>query len=360
MDCFFAAVEMRDNPKYRQVPLAVGGAEARGVICTSNYLARVFGVKSAMSGAFARKLCPQLVFAPLRFPAYKEASSQVFQILKNYTSKLEGLSLDEAYLDLSDICKNYEDAKNLAFQIKQEIFDLTQLTCSIGISYCKFLAKFASDYKKPNGFFLIDQHNFEDIILPQALIRLPGVGAKTYERLQGVGLKTVEDLKRLGAAKALKLFGDQGLDLYQYACGIDDSTVESEREAKSISVEETFSEDIFDISEMEQNLEKLLPDFYLRLKKFKELGEHKTKVISSFFVKLKCTNFKSYVTTKTYSSHYFENLISDGSVNNDQKKLMKKLLAECFDKGAMPVRLLGLGVKLSERIDTQLSLFESA
>jgi DNA polymerase IV len=364
MDCFFAAVEMRDQPALRNVPLAVGGAEARGVICTANYLARSYGVKSAMSGAFARKLCPKLVFAPLRFFAYKEASAQVFEILAKYSNILEGLSLDEAYLDLSERCSSIEDARKLASQIKKEILQKTELTCSVGISYCKFLAKIASDYKKPDGLFVIDRFNFEQVILPLPLIRLPGVGSKTFDRLKSLGLRSIQDVKNLGSHKSLKLLGEQGLALYHYAVGIDDSVVESERESKSISVEETFAEDLYDIDEMKGALERLLPDFFTRIKKFRQEQDledqsFKTREIGSFFVKIKTSDFKSYVTVKSLPTHFFKNITDDLELNSEQRNLMLKLFLENREKSELPVRLLGIGVKIVEVDQSQLSLFAS-
>ncbi len=359
MDCFFAAVEMRDHPPYQRVPLAVGGDGPRGVICTANYLARSFGVRSAMSGALAQKLCPQLIFAPLRFEAYREASEQVFYILNKYSSKIESMSLDEAYVDLSDSCANFFEAELLSKKIKQEIYEVTKLTCSVGISYCKYLAKIASDYKKPNGLFLIDPINFDQIVLPLPLIRLPGVGKKTAERFSALGLKSIGDLKNFGLHKALKHFGDQGMELFHYSLGHDDSKVQLERETKSISLEETFLQDIHDLGDMKEELLKLLPDFSERLKRFYDKGDHK-QVIKGLFVKIKCSDFKSYVTVKSFHPSYFENLFSDFKLSHDQQELLLKLLEENVDKGQLPIRLLGLGVKLEPREENQLSLFSCA
>ncbi|QHA86445.1 DNA polymerase IV [Serratia rhizosphaerae] len=271
MDCFFAAVEMRDNPSLRDIPLAIGGsAERRGVISTANYPARRYGVRSAMSTAMALKLCPQLTLLPGRMAAYKEASQHIRQIFARYTSLIEPLSLDEAYLDVTDSPQCNGSATLMAEAIRQAIFDELQLTASAGVAPIKFLAKIASDLNKPNGQYVIPPTQVAPFLQQLPLGKIPGVGKVTAKRLEELGLHTCADVQRYDLAALLKRFGKFGRVLWERSQGIDERQVSSERLRKSVGVERTLAEDIHDWSQCETLIvDKLYPELEARLRKVK-------------------------------------------------------------------------------------------
>ncbi|MCF7099142.1 DNA polymerase IV, partial [Klebsiella variicola] len=208
MDCFFAAVEMRDNPALRDIPIAIGGSRVqRGVISTANYPARKFGVRSAMPTATALKLCPHLTLLPGRFDAYKEASNHIREIFSRYTSLIEPLSLDEAYLDVSDSVHCQGSATLMAQEIRETIHRELNLTASAGIAPVKFLAKIASDLNKPNGQFVIAPHQVAEFVKTLPLSKIPGVGKVSAAKLESMGLRTCEDVQNSDLAMLLKRFG---------------------------------------------------------------------------------------------------------------------------------------------------------
>lgn len=211
MDCFFAAVEMRDNPALRDIPIAIGGSrERRGVISTANYPARKFGVRSAMPTGMALKLCPHLTLLPGRFDAYKEASNHIREIFSRYTSRIEPLSLDEAYLDVTDSVHCHGSATLIAQEIRQTIFNELQLTASAGVAPVKFLAKIASDMNKPNGQFVITPAEVPAFLQTLPLAKIPGVGKVSAAKLEAMGLRTCGDVQKCGLVTLLKRFGKFG------------------------------------------------------------------------------------------------------------------------------------------------------
>jgi len=247
MDCFFAAVEMRDNPALRDIPIAIGGSRVqRGVISTANYPARKFGVRSAMPTAMALKLCPHLTLLPGRFEAYKEASHHIREIFSRYTSLIEPLSLDEAYLDVTDSLHCHGSATLMAQEIRQTIFDELQLTASAGIAPVKFLAKIASDLNKPNGQYVITPDEVPAFIKTLPLGKIPGVGKVSAAKLENMGLRTCGDVQNSDLSMLLKRFGKFGRVLWERSQGIDERNVNSERLRKSVGVERTLAEDIHD------------------------------------------------------------------------------------------------------------------
>lgn len=258
LDAFYASIEQRDHPEYRGRPVIVGGSpDRRGVVATASYEARKFGVHSAMPSRTAYRLCPQAIFLPARFEVYRAVSQQIMAIFRQQTVFVEPLSLDEAYLDVTDAVRNLEEAAQLARDIKRQIWDQTSLTASAGVSYCKFLAKIASDAHKPDGLTIISQEEALAFLEALPIEKFFGVGKVTAAKLRELGIQTGADLKRIGEERLRELFGKHGGQLYRYACGLDDRPVEPVRERKSVGKEVTLERDIRDRSEMERILETL-------------------------------------------------------------------------------------------------------
>ncbi|PMJ90125.1 DNA polymerase IV, partial [Vibrio sp. 10N.261.55.A7] len=289
MDCFYAAVEMRDNPHYRGRPLAVGGHEKqRGVLSTCNYEARKFGLHSAMPTARALKLCPDLLVVPGRMQVYKEVSAHIREIFSRYTSLIEPLSLDEAYLDVTD-CKQCKGSATLiAEAIRKDIWDELELTASAGVAPIKFLAKVASDLNKPNGQCVIPPHKVQEVVDGLPLGKLPGVGKVTLEKLNKAGLFYCRDVRSRDHRDLLRQFGRLGDSLWKRSQGIDNREIVVERERKSVGVERTFSENILSYEECWQVIEtRLFPELEIRLEKAMP-----SKAIIKQGIKLKFADFQ--------------------------------------------------------------------
>ncbi|MDG2914992.1 DNA polymerase IV [Bisgaard Taxon 10/6] len=266
MDCFYAAVEMREDPSLIGKPVAVGGhSHQRGVLTTCNYEARKFGCRSAMPTAQAIKLCPNLIVLPVRMALYKQVSQQIHQIFHRYTEIIEPLSLDEAYLDVTDCEKCSGSATWIAREIRQAIFDELHLTASAGIAPLKFLAKIASDQNKPNGQFVIKPENVAEFIRTLPLSKIPGVGKVTSELLSEMGLQTCEDVQRAGLPILLNRFGKIGKRIWDFSRGIDDREIQSHRERKSVGVERTLSQNIFMPEQGLAILDSLYPELMRRM-----------------------------------------------------------------------------------------------
>jgi DNA polymerase-4 len=244
MDAFYASVEQRDNPELRGRPVVVAWRGNRSVVCAASYEARRYGIRSAMPAVSAQRLCPEAIFIPPDFVRYKAASSAVREIFQRHTDLIEPLSLDEAYLDVTENKMQLPTATRVAKRIREQIREELNLTASAGVAPNKFLAKIASDWKKPNGLFVIQPHEVQSFLLPLPVNRIPGVGQVTESRLKALGIETVGDLYALELSILEDRFGRYGLRLYQLARGIDHNPVEPNRISKSISAEDTFSEDI--------------------------------------------------------------------------------------------------------------------
>ena len=244
MDAFYASVEQRDDPKLRGRPVIVAWRGNRSVVCAASYEARRYGVRSAMPAVRAERLCPEGIFIPPDFVRYKAASSAVRQIFFRHTDLVEPLSLDEAYLDVTENKMQFPTATRVARLIREQIREELNLPASAGVAPNKFLAKIASDWKKPNGLFVIQPHEVQSFLLPLPVGRIPGVGQVTEARMKTIGIATVGDLHALQLAVLEEHFGSYGLRLYQLARGIDENPVVPNRASKSISAEDTFSEDI--------------------------------------------------------------------------------------------------------------------
>lgn len=349
MDCFYAQVEMRDNPALRNVPLAIGGLPGtRSVLCTSNYIARKFGVKSAMPTDYAVKLCPNLVILVPNFKKYSHASEIIQSVFHKYSSNVEPLSLDEAFLDVSE----YENATALAAEIKKEIFDRTGLTASVGVAPNKFLAKIASDWKKPDGLFVVTPANVETFVKALPVKLIPGIGKKGQEVFESLNIKTCEDLRKFPQEVLTQYFGKFSYELHQYARGIDEREVISHWERKSLSVETTFSKDIKDENILQLELSELYEEMMGRLEA--HLEEESDKKIKKLFVKVKFNDFSRTTCEETIK-------LSD---NDDWHDFIKPesflpLLSHCLQKKGNAVRLIGLGVRFITQEDygaIQLSL----
>ncbi len=351
MDCFYAQVEMRDRPELQKVPLAIGGAPGtRSVLCTSNYLARTFGVKSAMPTDFAVRLCPKLVVLPPNFKKYKKASEIIQNIFLKYSDLVETVSLDEAYLDVSG-CPN---ATEIGKKIKEDIWNATKLTASVGIAPNKFLAKIASDWKKPNGLFVIKPHEVENFVKDLPVKLIPGVGKVGLQHLESLGIKTCNDIRQFPPEVLALSFGKFSLDLFYYARGIDEREVQNEWERKSLSVENTFLKDMTNPEEMRLYLEELLIEMKDRVGRHLEDEPHKK--IKKIFVKVKFNDFKQSTSEETLIPFEFDENIFDKTVNIDS---YYRLLNVSLAKRTSPVRLLGVGVRFltgEEADPIQLSL----
>ena len=245
MDAFYASIEQRDHPEYRGKPLAVGNAAERGVVAAASYEARKFGVRSAMPSLTALSKCPQIIFVPARFDVYREVSMQIRDIFLEYTDLVEPLSLDEAYLDVTVNKPGVLSATIIAQEIKEKIRGITGLTASAGVSVNKFLAKIASDWKKPDGLFVILPEEAESFVQELKIEQFWGVGRVTAARMHELGIHTGRDLKRFDEASLVRFFGKAGHIYYQNARGIDDREVVPDRIRKSLGAEETFMTDLY-------------------------------------------------------------------------------------------------------------------
>ena len=329
MDCFFAAVEMRDNPAWRDIPLAIGGSRfERGVISTCNYPARAFGVRSAMPTGQAFKLCPQLLLVPGNMDKYKAVSQQIQAIFYRYTELVEPLSLDEAYLDVSDSTLCQGSATLIAEQIRKAIFCETGLTASAGVAPNKFLAKIASDENKPDGLFVIPPDQVSSFVSRLPLRKIPGVGAKTAERLTKLGLHLCADVASVDLALLVQEFGSFAEVLLERSQGHDLRTVHPERERKSVAVEHTFSQDLPSPEQSYQPLADMYQKLVGRIERCQ--AQHQIQKIG---IKLKFHDFQQTTIERQHPELCFA--------------LLKELLQLAWQRGqGKAVRLVGIHVGL--------------
>lgn len=295
MDAFFASIEQRDNPELRGKPVAVGYSGVRGVVAAASYEARRYGVRSAMASRTALKRCPHLIFVPGRFDAYRQVSSQIHDIFMDYTPLVEPLSLDEAFLDVTVNNKEMRSATMIAQEIKQRIREVTGLTASAGVSYNKFLAKIASDYRKPDGLFVIKPSEAADFVAGLEIERFFGIGRVTAEKMHRMGVHTGADLRKLSEPQLLAFFGKAGHGYYNYARGVDDREVVPNRIRKSIGAETTFLEDIGDFANLSSAMAEVREDVWRRLSKRSFFGKTVT-------LKIKYEDFRIITRAKTLHS----------------------------------------------------------
>jgi len=314
MDAFYAAVEQRDNPDLRGKPVIVGGnPNQRGVVATCSYEARKFGIHSAMSSKRAFQLCPQAIFLKPRFHVYKEVSNQIRSIFHEYTDLVEPLSLDEAYLDVTENKKNMVSATMIAEEIKKAIFQTTGLTASAGISSNKFLAKIASDINKPDGVKLIHPDEAESFIEKLPIRKFFGIGPATEEKMLSLGIKTGLDLKRLTKEKLIENFGKSGTYFYSIARGVDTRDVEPNRLRKSYGKERTFHKDIDDMEFILNVLEEIAAD----IQSFTDTSSIKGKTIV-----LKVKYFDFNTATRSFTS--LKPIVDSTEIMKIVNELLKK------------------------------------
>jgi DNA polymerase IV len=266
MDAFYASVEQRDDPGMRGRPVVVAWRGKRSVVCAASYEARRFGVHSAMPATRAERLCPDAIFVPPDFTRYRAVSNAVREIFQRHTDLIEPLSLDEAYLDVTENKTGLPTATRVAIAIRQQIYDELHLTASAGVAQNKFLAKIASDWRKPNGLFVIQPEEVQTFLPPLPVARIPGVGKVTETRLKQIGVLTIADLQALEATQLETHFGRYGIRLYELARGIDHSKVIPDRPTKSISAEDTFERDI-PLAETEELIRRLAEKVWIASRK---------------------------------------------------------------------------------------------
>lgn len=329
-DCFYAAVEMRDDPSLRNRPVAVGGDPGRrGVISTCNYEARRYGVRSAMPSALARRLCPGLIILSHRISHYSEVSRQILRILGQYSHRIETLSLDEAYLDVTGQPHCQGSATRMAEHIRKQVRAQVGITVSAGVAPNKFLAKIASEWNKPDGLFVIRPQDVDPFLANLPVEKLHGVGKITAERLHRLGFHTCADIRACNHFRFIETVGSFGEHLYQLAHGRDDRPVEQREERKSLSVEHTYEQDLPDLGSCLRQLPVLKERLENRLNRSRQKG-----CIKKAFVKIRFADFTRTTMeccTPAPSLHLYESLCD-----------------EAFRRREMSVRLLGVGVRFQE------------
>jgi len=329
-DCFYAAVEIRDDPNLRHRPIAVGGDPGRrGVISTCNYEAREYGVHSAMASAHARRLCPELLILPPRISHYKEVSRQIHRVFRMYTDTIEPLSLDEAYLDVTDQPHFQSSATRMAEAMRKQIRTQVGITVSAGVAPNKFLAKIASDWNKPDGLCVIPPHKADAFIQQLPVEKLHGVGKVTAQKLHNLGIRTCADIRSYDRFGFIDKVGSFGEHLYRLAHGIDERPVQARSSRKSVSVEHTYPNDLPNIAACQEKLPELKQKLEQRLQR-----ANRDHTIKKAFVKLKFSDFTS--TTME---------CCDGNPSLDTYRC---LFDEAFKRKDMAVRLLGVGVRFQE------------
>lgn len=338
MDAFYASVEQLDDPTLRGKPVAVGGNSKRGVVAAASYEARKFGVKSAMPSAKAAMLCPNLVFVYPRFPRYKELSGQIREVFFEYTDLVEPLSLDEAYLDVTENKIGLNSATLIAKEIKEKIKERTGLIASAGISYNKFLAKTASDMDKPDGLYVILPNEAEEFVSTLPVHRFHGIGKVTAEKMVKAGIFTGKELRMKSLDDLTLRYGKSGKYYFNISRGIDHRKVQPSRETKSISAERTFEENIYNLSEVLKEIDRIAGISFVRYQKNKERGYTIT-------IKIKYGDFKQITRSHTMD----EPILSEEIYKENALNLMNEELMN--DQG---IRLIGVGIsnfKKEERIE---------
>ena len=342
MDAFYASVELRERPELRDSPVVIASHHPRAVVAAASYPARVYGLRSAMSMGQARKLCPQVIVIEPDFAKYRQVSAQIHQIFQQYTSLIEPLSLDEAFLDVTENLQQIPSATEVAIRIREDIFQATGLTASAGVAPNKFLAKIASDWHKPNGICVIKPSQVQGFIQNLPLKKIPGVGKVTQEKLKSLNLETLGDLQQIDEALLIQHFGKYGRRLFLYAQGIDERPVEVERERQQISKETTFDDDLH-LNQCRPYWEPLLGQVWQSLQK-KQLSAR------GVTVKLKLKNFQVMQHSKS-----FKQVLRSPQ---ELAQALDLLLDDLHIAPQMQFRLIGVGVyQLSvPETETQLLL----
>jgi DNA polymerase-4 len=345
MDAFFASVEQLDNPELRGKPVAVGGSGERSVVAAASYEARKFGVRSAMPSVIAKRLCPDLIFVKHNFTRYTEVSGAIHEIFREYTDLIEPLSIDEAFLDVTEDKKNIGSATVIAKKIRNEIKSKTGLTASAGVSVNKFLAKIASDINKPDGLYVIRPEAAEKFIEELAVEKFYGIGRVTAQKMHKLGIHTGADLKKWDRVSLVRNFGKSGVFFYDIVRGIDDRPVEPDQERKSVGTELTYEKDLTTRFEVIAELYKLEKELMERM-------EHSEATGRTITLKVKFSDFRQITRSKT-----LQNYIRDfETLHKEVSEIRKSLKLE-----GTRIRLLGLSISNLETEDCddrQLYLFE--
>ncbi|MFT7619499.1 MAG: DNA polymerase-4 [Planctomycetota bacterium] len=344
LDAFFAAVEQRDRPELRGQPVIIGSSEARGVVATASYEARKFGVHSALPGVIAKRLCPHGIFVRPRMKAYVEASRQVFDIFRSFTPQVEGLSLDEAFLDIAGSIQLFGSPRKIGELIRRRVQEEVGLTISVGIASSKYLAKVASDLEKPDGLVEVPKGGEAQFLAPLPLSCLWGAGPKMRAKLTALGMSTIGDLQRLRESDLTKIIGSNaGAHFYRLSRGLDTRSVQNTRAAKSMSRERTFSKDVTSDEEIRQVLLGLAEDVGKSLRR-EQMEGHVVRL------KYREPDFKTHVR----QSHLARSTASDLIIHQEALELLSKLR-----KPGEPVRLIGLGLSslVQAEQEEQLELF---
>ncbi|CDM60986.1 DNA polymerase IV (plasmid) [Rhizobium favelukesii] len=335
MDAFYASVEQRDNPELRGKPVAVGYPQARGVVAAASYEARKFGVHSAMPSVTAKRKCPELIFVPHRFDVYRAVSQQIHAIFAEYTPLIEPLSLDEAYLDVTDNLKGVELATEIAEEIRARIKAETRLTASAGVSYNKFLAKMASDQRKPDGLFVIRPKHGPAFVEALPVKKFHGVGPATAEKMLKLGIETGADLKARDLTFLQQHFGKSGPYFYWIARGIDERQVKPDRIRKSVGAEDTFREDIHDLESARAGLQPLVDKVW----RYCEASAIRGKTVT---LKVKWSDFTQITRSKT--------ALAPVASAAEISEIVKLLLSPIFPV-AKGIRLLGVTLSSLDAVD---------
>ncbi|MFW2079200.1 DNA polymerase IV [Acinetobacter sp. ULE_I010] len=343
MDAFFASVELRERPDLQNLPVVISSHHPRAVIAAASYPARKFGLRSAMSMTQAKKLCPQVVVIEPNFEKYRDVSQQIHQVFQKYTHLIEPLSLDEAFLDVTENLQDIPSATEVAERIRTDIFKVTGLTASAGVAPNKFLAKIASDWNKPNGICIIKPKQVQHFIQDLPLKKIPGVGKVTQEKLKTLQLETLGDLQQIDENVLIHHFGKYGKQLFLYAQGIDDRPVQSEKQRQQISKEITFDDDLT-LEQCSPYWDQLIERVWLSLEK-------KQMQARGVTVKLKLKNFQVLQHSKSFKQAL--------NSQQDMTQVMQILLNEMQIPEHYQFRLIGVGLyQLTEQQDeSQLSLW---
>lgn len=344
MDAFYASVEQRNQPEYREKPLIVGGIGNRGVVCSASYEARAFGVRSAMSSKIAKRLCPQAIFIHPNLALYEEESNKIHDIFYRYTPQIEPISLDEAYLEVGGSKKLFGSAETIGKKIQEDILKELDLSASVGVSCNKFLAKIASDMKKPKGFCIISYQNRHEVLDPLPVNTINGVGKKTAEILYSLGIRTIKDLRNIPLSVLQSCLGNQATSLLSFANGEDESVVTVPTHSLSIGREHTFGDDIYEEEFLQSYLQTLADEVASRLRR----RQYKAYTIT---VKVKYADFTLVTRSITLETSTHQMM----EIYQQSRQLLTKL-KDIRKKG---VRLLGVSTShLTTQADIQLSLFE--
>jgi DNA polymerase IV (DinB-like DNA polymerase) len=332
LDAFYAAVEEKNNPEYTGKPIVVGAdpksGEGRGVVSTCNYKAREYGIHSAMPISRAWKLCPEAIYLPVNMSLYAQVSKRIMSILRSYADKFEQVSIDEAFLDVSQRTKNLDGAEKLAKKIKEEIKKKEGLTLSIGIGPNKLIAKIASDFRKPDGLIVIEEKNAKDFLAPLEVSKIRGIGPKTKNRLNNIGIITIGDLASYSVNKLVAELGSWGVEFHRIAQGIDNSEVLEEREPKSFSREHTFEHDVSDAGLVNSTIDQLCEDLLTEVNYY----DYFFKTVT---IKIRYEDFETFTRAKSLS------------LSTNKKEVLKKVarkLVEPFLHSLKKVRLIGVKV----------------